>query len=562
MTDEEQQARGELMDALLREARSAGGFPEVAAFRVAHEAERAVIDGMVADRWLETVNGRYFPTLVGLGGASTDATRDALTLAGHVLDELKDRYRASPGAKVDAQQLGDSLGWVPDAILIALTVLRELPIWTSYGFGANNASVAWGHLGDGVLDASWHDLPSTLSEPEVVEDGGRVQLRRVAIAGYRPFGDFRADLATLTVIIGANGAGKSALFDFLRFIGRAVEHPLPFEIDERSTGMRLFHASGAERIVFELDLDLSRGGPLRYEAEILGPVGGPRVARERLATSAPLGDQHEAPFVFLDFRDGRGVVRDPGARKLVRPAWRLDPNELALRRMLDPTLKTPSTVRSVLGALRFYSQFDVSRRAPIRRPVQSEVEPVLQEDGGNLSAVLNWLRATQDDEWQELQTHVRSVVPGFRSLNVVPSGGPGTVMASWHEDGVPGGLTLADLSDGTLRFLCWATLCLSPKLPPLICIDEPEIGLHPRVLPVLAGLFQRASTKSQVLIATHSPYFLSQFALDQIAVMRKHDGAAELVRPSSSNALRALVEELGSGELARLHISEELETLP
>ena len=82
------------------------------------------------------------------------------------------------------------------------------------------------------------------------------------------------------------------------------------------------------------------------------------------------------------------------------------------------------------------------------------------------------------------------------------------------------------------------------------------------MLPVLAGLFKQASTRSQILIATHSPYFLSSFALEEIAVMRKSGGAAELVWPSSSRALRELVQEVGGEALTRLHLSDELETLP
>jgi predicted ATPase len=183
----------------------------------------------------------------------------------------------------------------------------------------------------------------------------------------------------------------------------------------------------------------------------------------------------------------------------------------------------------------------------------------LKEDGSNLSAVLFHLMTEHPEQWGELETHLRSAVPSFQSLNVKSRGGPGTVMAVWREQGLKGELTLADLSDGTLKFLCWATLCLSPRKPSLICIDEPELGLHPRVLPVLAGLLRQASTETQLLVTTHSPYFLSQFSLEEIAVMKKVEGRAVFARPASNEALRQEIEELGSGELVRLHISDELE---
>src|SRR5205807_9728609 len=110
------------------------------------------------------------------------------------------------------------------------------------------------------------------------------------------------------------------------------------------------------------------------------------------------------------------------------------------------------------SAWRFYSGFEVSSSAAIRRPAQTEPEPALREDGGNLSAVLLWLNRQHSAAWDELESHVRSAVPGFRSLNVTPSGGPGTVVGVWREAGISGDLTLADLSDGTRRVLCWATL--------------------------------------------------------------------------------------------------------
>ena len=387
-------------------------------------------------------------------------------------------------------------------------------------------------------------------------------LSRIEIDGYRPFREFEAEPGGLTVIIGANGSGKSSLFDFLRFIGRAVTDPLPPEIDERAAGRALFHVPGPERIRFGLTLDLGQRLPLRYEAEILGPVGEPRISREHLATTRPLREHESDPFVFLDFKAGHGVVRDPRQKKLVRPQWTVQPNELALRRALDPTLVTLSHVQALLASWRFYSGFEVSTSAAIRKPVPTQPDPPLNEDGGNLSAALLWLNRKHQEVWEDLESHMRSAVPGFRSLNVEPRGGPGMVIGLWREHGVGTELSLADLSDGTLRLLCWAVLCLSPKLPPLLCIDEPELGLHPRVLPGLAGLFRIASARTQVLIATHSPYFLSHFALDEIAVMRREQGAAQFVRPGSSKALRSMVEEIGGAALARLHVSDELETLP
>jgi predicted ATPase len=267
-------------------------------------------------------------------------------------------------------------------------------------------------------------------------------------------------------------------------------------------------------------------------------------------------------FTFLDFKGGRGQVQVASHLREGLPPpqpWKLPPNELALRRALAPTLVTLNQFREYVASWAFYAGFDVGMAAGIRRPVFTEPDPILKEDGSNLSAVLFHLMTEHQETWSELETHLRSAIPAFQSLNVKPRGGPGTVMAVWREDDVKGELSLADLSDGTLKFLCWSTLCLSPRKPPLICIDEPELGLHPRVLPILAGLLRQAASETQILVSTHSPYFLSQFSLEEIAVMKKEGGRAVFTRPASNEALRREIEELGSGELARLHINDELE---
>jgi predicted ATPase len=422
-------------------------------------------------------------------------------------------------------------------------------------FPDDNGLVHSIELAESILDLEPLGWPTHDEVDNSTNEDSGIRLDTIEVAGYRPFSGFSAQPRDLTVIIGANASGKSSLFDFLRFVSFAASNPLPPEIDPRSVGRRLFHANGPERIDFALVVGRGRTKPLRYEVEIHGPIGGPKVTSEQLATTEPVsGDDH-----FLTFANSRGFVRDQGERTARRPEWTVPPNELALRRALDPTLVTLSRFQSFVTAWRFYSGFDVSTSAVMRRPVPSEPSPTLAEDGSNLSAVLFSLVSEHPDAWGELETLLRAAVPGFVSLAVKPRGGPGTVMGIWREQGLKDELTLADLSDGTLRFLCWAALCLSPNVPPLICIDEPEIGLHPRVLPVLAGVLRLASARSQILVATHSPYFLSQFKLDEIAVMKKEDGKAVFKRPATSESLRQEIEELGSESLALIHISDELE---
>jgi predicted ATPase len=124
-------------------------------------------------------------------------------------------------------------------------------------------------------------------------------------------------------------------------------------------------------------------------------------------------------------------------------------------------------------------------------------------------------------------------------------------------------LTLADLSEGTKRLICWLVLCLQPNIPTLICIDEPELGVHPNAIPILAGILEKAAEKTQVFVATHSSYLLTQFDLEKIAVMSKDNTNNILyAKPADSGYLRGSLEEFGTAELELLHRNQELEQAP
>lgn len=553
-----------VLNDLFEETIATGRFPSAHGFRIRHEAQRPLIDELDRERLITQTHVYYRLTLKGLRSLDSDAARIELESIGSLIPYLQEMWRQESASRSNTQQLSDRTGKPRPEVARLLTYLSDTGI-----FGGTNTSndglISDFSLVEGILDISPIDLiglpPDLLQE---IEKPSRPPvLSRIRIEGYRPFGKFAADLGQLTVVIGANGTGKSSFFDFLQFIRGAVAAPLPPEIDPRSVGKQLFHDRSRERLAFGLTLKYGGRGALEYDVEILGPVGRPRVASESLRTASLSESAGVAPFIFLDMRGGRGIVRDPRAPAMSTPSLNLQVNELAIRRALDPSLTTLARVYESLLAWRLYDGFDLSPSAPIRRPDIVQSSRFLEPSGANLTGVLSELRQRQHiDLWDELEGHIRSVIPGFKYLDVRPTAAPGTLLGYWSEQGVDHELTFADLSDGTLSILCWSALCLGPRVPTLMCIDEPENGLHPRALSTLAGLFRLASTRCQIVIATHSPYFLSHFNLEEIAVMRKENGEAVFLRPQSRDALRKMVEELGQAGIERLHLSDELEALP
>jgi predicted ATPase len=382
------------------------------------------------------------------------------------------------------------------------------------------------------------------------------RLRTVAIRGYRPFKELIASIGPLEVLVGANGSGKSSLFEFLRLLRDGLQRDIPPEIVAGWIGQQIFHHPGPQRLSWNLEIDLGvrgNGGDdpsARYQGELIGPLGSPNVISERAEVDAWGA---ESPSLLEATSEGAHAQSAE-----VYGAWRKRPNQLALSSATSyPALQK---LRDYLLDWRFYTASALAKEK-IRQPVFIEQDPVLREDGGNLSALLHYLYTEHPDTFRDLQQHLRSAIPGCRGVSVKARGGPGQVMAFWHEEGLDLELSLADLSDGTLHLLCWIALCIQPNPPSLLCIDEPDQGVHPRTLPLLAGLFEKASERTQILLATHSSYFLLQFGLERIAVLRKENGEARFSKPRDSTALTQNLEDFGAEEIELMHRSDELEQL-
>ena len=384
-------------------------------------------------------------------------------------------------------------------------------------------------------------------------------LPSIKIRGYRPFGDILFRFEPLQVIVGANGSGKSSLFEFLKFMRNACHQEIPPEIVEGTIGQQIFHKPGPDRLWWNAEIDLRQIGHLNYEGELMGPVGSIKINYERIVMNPP--EPGIFGYTFLDFKNGKGRVSDPDDKKFKRKEWNLKkPNQLGLGAITDSTLITLFNLREYIRGWRFYNAFHINNEK-IRKSVPTSQDPVLHEDAGNLSAVLFNLMTEHAESFEELKAVIKLAVPGFRDLNVKARGGPGEVIAFWQEENIDTDLSLADLSDGTLRFIAWATLCVMPSPPTLICIDEPDQGVHPRTLPILAGLFEKASQKTQVILATHASYFLTQFDLKNIAVMKKVSGESLFVKAKDSQTLLDNLEDFGRDELEKMHRTDELEAL-
>ncbi len=334
-----------------------------------------------------------------------------------------------------------------------------------------------------------------------------VGIRSIAIAGFRCLRAVPAlDLPPLSVLIGANGAGKSTLLRFFELLGRMMNAQGLQEFVLRQGGGDDQFFMGARvtaRIHAQLCVETAQGrGEYRFALEHLSAGDALMVLDEAYRH---LG---AAPHLDTDWHHLSGVSK-----------------EAQLAQQDDPFAQS---IRRVLSQCVIYQFHDTSARAAIRLRWDTSDSLCLRADGGNLAAVLLDVRDNDRPRYQVILRQIQRVLPSFKDFVLEPIAGKVELRwQGWHSDKVFGAhLT----SDGSLRVFCLFTLLNLPpeRLPELMFFDEPELGLHPHAMNLLAEMLKRVAQTRQVFVATQSPYLVDCFDLENIIVVECPQGETTL----------------------------------
>jgi predicted ATPase len=218
-------------------------------------------------------------------------------------------------------------------------------------------------------------------------------------------------------------------------------------------------------------------------------------------------------------------------------------------KIVAQTDKIPSYVYKVLKNWRVYHFHDTSASAAVKKTVSIQDNLFLREDAANLAAFLYLMREQHPKHYQRIVRTVQLVVPMFRDFQLRPDAfNPDTIRLEWLDRDSDYIYGASQLSDGSLRFICLATMLLQPKRPDIILLDEPELGLHPAAIQLLAGLIKKAAANSQLIISTQSVALVSAFAPEDIVVVEHHDKVTTLKRLETEE-LQDWLSEYSLGEL-------------
>ncbi|MDR7103521.1 AAA family ATPase [Croceicoccus sp. BE223] len=333
-------------------------------------------------------------------------------------------------------------------------------------------------------------------------------------------------LHDVNVIIGANGSGKSNFISAFSFLHAIREGRLE-ETVKRGGGADEFLYYGRSE-TDELEFRISfQDETNQYEIRLLGDD------RNRLvpfSESASFWDKsrYDQPFGLpVVSKEAEAGISEPQARPVAH------------------------YVRQHLEKWRLYHFHDTSSDAPLKKTAELNDNRFLRPDGSNIAAVLYLLKEKFPDHYKRIISTIRDVAPFFGSFVLEPLElNENKLNLDWIENGHDKFMSAASFSDGTLRFIALATLLLQPSIykPSVILIDEPELGLHPYALSVLAGLIRYASKTSQIIISTQSAFLLDNFEPDDVLVADRVDGATQFSRLESAK-LEGWLEDYSLGQL-------------
>lgn len=365
-------------------------------------------------------------------------------------------------------------------------------------------------------------------------------IKRIRLTNLLSFGPDteELELAPLNVLIGPNGSGKSNFIEALGLL-KATPRDLTSPI-VASGGIYNWiwrgepEASSAriETVIDYPQADHPRARTLRYRLGFAERGQRFKLTDEWIGNESPI-ETHPKPYFYYELQGARAVLnykdKDGGEREL-RPEV-FDPEQSILAQRKDPDHYPELTwLGQEFARMRIYRDWSFGRQTPPRVPQDAALpNDFLSENGNNLGLVLNRLRRTPSTK-QQMQEALRQLYDSVKDFDVVIEGG--TVQVFMEEDHITRTVPATRLSDGTLRYLSLLTILCHPNPPPLVCIEEPELGLHPDILPGLADLIRDASERCQLVVTTHSDVLVDKLTdtPESVVVCDKHHGQTRMQR--------------------------------
>lgn len=365
------------------------------------------------------------------------------------------------------------------------------------------------------------------------------ELANITIKGFRSIAAIEnLALGAINVLIGPNGSGKSNFVSVFSFLQAIREGRLQDYVQRSGGADRLLYFGAKTTPTMEIALSFTNSDETKNGYQIqLAPT-----ALDQLAPKQ--GDMHgggESVYYW-----DTSIHDSPHKVVLIPPTAQGLEAEIT-----SSASHTAYYVRRHLSSWLVYHFHDTSAASAMKRTADLNDNRFLRPDGSNLPAFLYYLRERHNGAYALIRGAVRQVAPFFNDFQLEPLRlDESKIRLEWRHEGSDDYFDVSAFSDGTLRFIAMAALLQQPQelRPTVILIDEPEMGLHPYAITLLASLIKQASAASQVIVSTQSSLLLDHFEPEDVLVADRVNGATELRRLDSAK-LEEWIEDYSLGQL-------------
>lgn len=350
-------------------------------------------------------------------------------------------------------------------------------------------------------------------------------INTISIEGWRSIKKVKVTFGNINILLGANGSGKSSFLSAFELLKAIADNNLQDYIEKNGGANQNFHYGTKKTKEIKIAIKFRKKS---YQCNIFPDNNDNVIIRDTA--------------FGINYSEHLGYeVREKPASEYLNNPDRFD------------SLNTLNQeISNTLAPLVVYHFQDTGATSPLKRVSEIFQTRYLHPDGDNLAAILYEIKNTHSKSYENIINAIRFAFPDFKDFIFHKTGD--NVRLLWndryaeHYD-----FPLSALSDGTLRFIALSTLLLQPNPPKFIIIDEPELGLHPEAIEILAELIKLASANSQLLISTQSIQLVNSFTPDDILIAEKEHGETKITRPNKEE-LRDWLKDYTLGEIWRKNI--------
>jgi predicted ATPase len=380
-----------------------------------------------------------------------------------------------------------------------------------------------------------------------------ILIQHLTLKNFLSFGSENEgiELKPLNLFIGPNGSGKSNLIEAIRLMRSSPKELREVTRNGGGVDEWIWKGGSTKQVTVEWVVNYKNSTkqiPLRHSLAFCSEHQSFRLNDERVEEIAPRSGEQSDVYFYYRYNKGYPYVNSSGkeGRQLAHDTIEPDLSILAQRR--DPERYPElSWLAQNYERIRIYREWAFGRNAVFREPQKADMRnDILAEDFSNLGIFLNRLKTRFPVAKRQILDGLKDLYDGIDDFEVSIEGGTVQVFFTEGDYAIPA----TRLSDGTLRYLCLLAILCDPEPPPLICIEEPELGLHPDIIPNLAELLQSASKRTQLIVTTHSDILVDAMTEtpEVVVVCSKEDGQTFMERLNPSD-LKQWLEKYRLGQL-------------